>query len=383
MRRATPQRLRKTRPLVLAARRAAGRFGGRHLRAAQASHLSGWNPMLLRWARRLRAGDAAKPHRGAGVSVQSHFHWHLALTTWFRTMSAAQRGASASASAVGASIAAPRGHAVSSRVSAGRHGLFFASVGGAAMRPATLAPVLPPRAYPRRGSGNSRAAEARIANVLAVPRNSFLRRQEIGGAPVPGLAPRPSSARHLLERARAGVASRTSGSHRVRASSRASAQWSLSSMARAATPVAMRRSKHLAASHESTGQASRAAIGTPRIWRNTPPAASVRQAATTRAARAATLLAQQRPLDLAWRSADSKASSAGGDSRAAATFTRGEPVRMSEAAPVPSPPVGRHPEQTIVRANALDPALVNRLADDVIRRIDRRARIERERRGLL
>jgi hypothetical protein len=34
------------------------------------------------------------------------------------------------------------------------------------------------------------------------------------------------------------------------------------------------------------------------------------------------------------------------------------------------------------RAVALDPALAERLADDVIRRIDRRARIERERRGL-
>jgi hypothetical protein len=35
-----------------------------------------------------------------------------------------------------------------------------------------------------------------------------------------------------------------------------------------------------------------------------------------------------------------------------------------------------------VCATALDPALADRFADDVIRRIDRRARIERERRGL-
>ena len=35
-----------------------------------------------------------------------------------------------------------------------------------------------------------------------------------------------------------------------------------------------------------------------------------------------------------------------------------------------------------VRATSLDPALVDRLADDVIRRVERRARIERERRGL-
>ena len=36
----------------------------------------------------------------------------------------------------------------------------------------------------------------------------------------------------------------------------------------------------------------------------------------------------------------------------------------------------------VVRAQVLDPALVERLTDDVIRRIDRRLRIERERRGL-
>jgi hypothetical protein len=36
----------------------------------------------------------------------------------------------------------------------------------------------------------------------------------------------------------------------------------------------------------------------------------------------------------------------------------------------------------VVCATALDPMLADHLADDVIRRIERRARIERERRGL-
>jgi hypothetical protein len=35
-----------------------------------------------------------------------------------------------------------------------------------------------------------------------------------------------------------------------------------------------------------------------------------------------------------------------------------------------------------VRLASLDPALVDRLADDVIRRVERRLRIERERRGI-
>jgi hypothetical protein len=39
-------------------------------------------------------------------------------------------------------------------------------------------------------------------------------------------------------------------------------------------------------------------------------------------------------------------------------------------------------DNAVVCATALDPVLADRLADDVIRRIERRARIERERRGL-
>lgn len=38
--------------------------------------------------------------------------------------------------------------------------------------------------------------------------------------------------------------------------------------------------------------------------------------------------------------------------------------------------------RTALRSQPLDPAYVDRLADDVIRRIDHRLRIERERRGL-
>jgi hypothetical protein len=39
-------------------------------------------------------------------------------------------------------------------------------------------------------------------------------------------------------------------------------------------------------------------------------------------------------------------------------------------------------DKAVVRATALDPFLADRLAEDVIRRIERRIRIERERRGL-
>jgi hypothetical protein len=39
-------------------------------------------------------------------------------------------------------------------------------------------------------------------------------------------------------------------------------------------------------------------------------------------------------------------------------------------------------ERDALRALALDPAVADRLADDVIRRVERRIRIERERRGI-
>ena len=59
-----------------------------------------------------------------------------------------------------------------------------------------------------------------------------------------------------------------------------------------------------------------------------------------------------------------------------------EPVRVSaEETPVQpvSAPIGRATPQQITK---LDPAFVDRLTDDVIRRVEQRARIERQRRGL-
>jgi hypothetical protein len=97
--------------------------------------------------------------------------------------------------------------------------------------------------------------------------------------------------------------------------------------------------------------------------------------------RVAALLAQQRPVDLVWRSDDGRSAPTTGGSRTAANVVRGQSAYASAAAPPPA--TGRRQEPGIVSASALDPSLVNRLADDVIRRIDRRARIERERRGLL
>ena len=83
----------------------------------------------------------------------------------------------------------------------------------------------------------------------------------------------------------------------------------------------------------------------------------------------------KRPADLVWRANAECHDDAGRAPRHATTSASASICRR--AAPAPS----RKPDATVVCATALDPALADRLADDVIRRIDRRARIERERRG--
>jgi hypothetical protein len=57
------------------------------------------------------------------------------------------------------------------------------------------------------------------------------------------------------------------------------------------------------------------------------------------------------------------------------------PAPISNAAP-PTPAITAQQAREAVRANLLDSAVADRLADDVIRRVEKRMRIERERRGL-
>ena len=103
------------------------------------------------------------------------------------------------------------------------------------------------------------------------------------------------------------------------------------------------------------------------------PSAPTRNAGETRA-RAAF------PVDLVWRRAEGSAVAAPPRSSLAAMSA--PTVRSSAAAE----PEARHPAgQVAAVAPApapLEPAVLDRLADDVIRRVERRARIERERRGL-
>jgi hypothetical protein len=84
-----------------------------------------------------------------------------------------------------------------------------------------------------------------------------------------------------------------------------------------------------------------------------------------------------RPVELVWRAHGSAAT--GGAVSPAATMSA-SPSHATRAFTSATPPVKS--ERSVVWATAFDPALAERFADDVIRRIDRRARIERERRGL-
>ena len=110
-----------------------------------------------------------------------------------------------------------------------------------------------------------------------------------------------------------------------------------------------------------------------RIWR-----ARDAEIAPSHASTRLQALAMKRPVDLVWRANMNATMTADAAPRSATTSASS--VRSSAGAAVPSSPASR-PDTNVVCATALDPALADRFADDVIRRIDRRARIERERRG--
>lgn len=92
-------------------------------------------------------------------------------------------------------------------------------------------------------------------------------------------------------------------------------------------------------------------------------------------------LALGRPVELVWRANKNASPSASNAMHGMAT---GASPSFATRSPSPDPPAqaSRAANKSVVCATALDPALADRVADDVIRRIDRRARIERERRGL-
>ena len=88
-------------------------------------------------------------------------------------------------------------------------------------------------------------------------------------------------------------------------------------------------------------------------------------------------LLMKRPVDLVWRTNANASTVVDPVPRSVITSNSSSRSTATTTATA----AGRKSDNTDVCATALDPTLAQRFADDVIRRIDRRARIERERRG--
>lgn len=89
------------------------------------------------------------------------------------------------------------------------------------------------------------------------------------------------------------------------------------------------------------------------------------------------------PIELVWRAQHSAAANASdGMMVVSGSTTLAAPATMSRS-PAPATAAARViAESEKARRASLDPALVDRLTEDVIRRVERRVRIERERRGI-
>ena len=116
-----------------------------------------------------------------------------------------------------------------------------------------------------------------------------------------------------------------------------------------------------------------------------PPTVVPREPAPRRGSRRAAPFAHvfEPPMPLVWRKSEppipEPAAAAGGAASPTATPVATPAMRnIPPAAPAYAPQQVRE----AVRANLLDGAVADRLADDVIRRVEKRLRIERERRGL-
>jgi hypothetical protein len=85
------------------------------------------------------------------------------------------------------------------------------------------------------------------------------------------------------------------------------------------------------------------------------------------------------PATMVWR----KSASAAGAPESARDLASTAPALRPSAPQRAATPAAAAPavQKEALRAATLDPAIADRLADDVIRRVERRARIERERRG--
>jgi hypothetical protein len=93
-------------------------------------------------------------------------------------------------------------------------------------------------------------------------------------------------------------------------------------------------------------------------------------------------LSPARPALLHWRKQESAPSFAAVAAVAAATPANALPRANATAAPAISSAPAAAATREALRKQPLDTAIADRLVDDVVRRLDKRVRVERERRGL-
>jgi hypothetical protein len=423
VRRATGRIVQLRRKLLLAARRAVRAFCGRHRKLVAPRRVSLWAPALLRWSRKQASvHGATSPHGLAATgSWTSHLHLHFSALGAARSLDRTQargiagclarpsplllasQNAERSANyslrrtrtaeeggglewqwvrpnAAGlrdAIYVGPRPHA-SANV-AGVDRATHAAIGSHAL-PASLRFRADPSF-----SGQSRvtmASRAPTAQAHLPPGRSLVRT----------LAPEPVEARAAQADVVGAIASRSHARRSAVSWSRWTprgrlllgiyagqsirvARTSVSSILR---PPAMRSVVSMSFESSRLEYPAHAPTQTRTSGLQTWRSPKARAAAAPPSPRPQAF-AMKRPVDLVWRT--SRDTEAPRDTAHAATTTarstfsaRSTPAEMPASA---SRSIGK----AVVCATALDPVLVDRLADDVIRRIDRRARIERERRG--
>ncbi len=394
------------RPLVLAARAAARAMSGRAFkcmpkrllpRPTSFSRTSGWMPVLLRWVRQAALWSRALVRAPAlPASSTIHFHWHLQLAA----LAGSDRGRR-EARTTAVTDAFPMGTQANrmNPPSAER----MAGIGYRRHRgPAD--PIEGARATPARPRSASiglrwrwEAADSGRAELPRVPAaQSFLAgarpqsgarsfdQGQVAGLNAAGgalsasasMTPRPPMAAPAVTK---------SARRSIDAHARAASEECLRPALSPVTPTLLRPKRALPAPRAFASSRPPAAGRPPgeRTWRTSDPASTARYSSRHAAPRLVPGIAVRRSVDLVWPASPARSAPSDAMARGATSAAPGASSMPSIQA-VAQAPMGssRARDNAVVRATALDPVLADRLADEVMRRIDHRARIDRERRGL-
>ena len=356
---------------VFAARVAAAGFCRRKTRASR------WTPALLRWARRgerVRAGVSRHTHTsshthgrmhtqssGGSWTTRLHLHFHLAaLYRDWRSHKSVRIFPALRASQVSRTFDAGKSpRAASRRLSSAREpARTFTRTPGRTSAPAP-APASTPASAPTPARASVRRSWRTLPSTV-VTRGSINRLTRQSKLPIARAAMRSTR----FQEARPSI--RPS----ARPPARPSVQFSTPPIQSSARP-STRPLRH--AMKEAFAPAGRYEQ-VKHSWRTRrEPASNLAPASNL------TAWATRSAVDLVWRAPSDKVSASVARATSARETTHTAAVASSVHAP---PSVPKTAERTIVCATALEPGLADRLAADVIRRIDRRARIERERKGM-